>query len=63
MHPGTNLPNCAHEKAVQKVASFCSFLFVFANGETGKVFLFMQLNYLWNRNVAQWKKSIYIPCL
>lgn len=46
MHPGTNLPNCAHEKAAQKVVSFCSFPFVFANGETGKVFLFMQLNYL-----------------
>lgn len=63
MHPGTNLPDGAHVKAAQKVVSFCSFYFVFANGETGKVFLFMQLNYLWTRNVAQWKKNIYIPCL
>lgn len=63
MHSGANLPNGAHVKAAQKVVRFCSFSFVFANGESEKVFLLIKLNYLRTRNVAQWKKSIYIACL
>lgn len=42
MHSGTNLPN-GYVKAAQKVVRFCSFSFVFANGETEEVFLLIKL--------------------